>query len=90
LLAIVSEIKNEILGNVADTSNIICKLLEKVMLSNQHQLPFSEFGTRRRFSYEVQDKVIAHLKRTSLNFTGTSNCHFAMKYDMKMMGDSSA
>lgn len=86
LLAIVSEIKNEILGNVADTSNIICKLLEKVMLSNQHQLPFSEFGTRRRFSYEVQDKVIAHLKRTSLNFTGTSNCHFAMKYDMKMMG----
>lgn len=86
LLAIVSEIKNQTLGNIADMDDIICKLSEKVTLSNEHQLSFSEFGTRRRFSFDVQDKVIGYLKQTSQYCTGTSNCHFAMKYGMKPMG----
>lgn len=86
LLAIVSEIKNCSLGNVPDWDGIISKLSEKVMLSNEHHLPFSEFGTRRRFSFDVQDKVIGYLKQTSKYCTGTSNCLFAMKYGMKPMG----
>lgn len=86
LLAIVSEIKNQTLGNVADLEDIISKLSEKVMLSNEHELSFSEFGTRRRFSFEVQDKVISYLKQTSKYCTGTSNCYFAMKYGIKPMG----
>ena len=56
LLAIVSEIKNQTQGNVANPEEIICKLSEKVVLSNEHQLSFSEFGTRRRFSFDVQDR----------------------------------
>ena len=86
LLAIVSEIKNQIQGNVANTEEIICKLSEKVVLSNEHQLSFSEFGTRRRFSFDVQDSVISYLKKSAHYCTGTSNCYFAMKYEMKMMG----
>lgn len=86
LLAIVSEIKNQIQGNVANTEEIICKLSEKVVLSNEHQLSFSEFGTRRRFSFDVQDRVIEYLKKSAHYCTGTSNCYFAMKYEMKMMG----
>lgn len=86
LLAIVSEIKNQIQGNVANTEEIICKLSEKVVLSNEHQLSFSEFGTRRRFSFDVQDRVISYLKKSAHYCTGTSNCHFAMNYEMKMMG----
>ena len=86
LLAIVSEIKNQIQGNVANTEEIICKLSEKVVLSNEHQLSFSEFGTRRRFSFDVQDRVISYLKKSAHYCTGTSNCYFAMKYEMKMMG----
>ncbi len=86
LLAIVSEIKNQIQGNVANTEEIICKLSEKVILSNEHQLSFSEFGTRRRFSFDVQDRVINYLKKSAHYCTGTSNCYFAMKYEMKMMG----
>lgn len=86
LLAIVSEIKNQIQGNVANTEEIICKLSEKVVLSNEHQLSFSEFGTRRRFSFDVQDRVIEYLKKSAHYCTGTSNCYFAMKYKMKMMG----
>ena len=86
LLAIVSEIKNRFFGHVADMNGILCKLSEKIELSNQHQLRFSEFGTRRRFSIDVQEAVIKKLNETAQYCTGTSNCNFAMKYGMKMMG----
>ena len=46
-------------------SEILCKLSEKVELSNQHQLRFSEFGTRRRFSIDVQETVIKRLNDTA-------------------------
>ena len=79
LLAIVSEIKNRFFGHVADMNGILCKLSEKIELSNQHQLRFSEFGTRRRFSIDVQEAVIKKLNETAQYCTGTSNCNFAMK-----------
>ena len=86
LLAIVSEIKNQSSGNVANLEDILYKLSEKTELSNKHQLLFSEFGTRRRFSFDVQNQVIEHLKQTAHYCIGTSKCHFAMKYGMKPMG----
>lgn len=86
LLAIVSEILNESLGREADMEYVIEKLEKKVDISNKHHLSFSEFGTRRRFSGEVQDKVIEYLTRHAQYCTGTSNCYFAMKYDVKPMG----
>lgn len=86
LLAIVSELKNRFSGNIADIGEVLHNLTEKVTLSNDYQLPFSEFGTRRRFSVDVQETVIKHLKETSRYCTGTSNCHFAMKYGIRMMG----
>lgn len=86
LLAIVSEIKNQSSGNVANLEDILYKLSEKTELSNKHQLLFSEFGTRRRFSFDVQNQVIGHLKQTAHYCIDTSNCHFAMKYGMKPMG----
>ncbi len=86
LLALVSELKNRTLGNVPDMKDILCKLSEKVTLSNEHRISFSEFGTRRRFSFDVQDRVIGYLKEASLYCTGTSNCYFAMKHGMKPMG----
>lgn len=86
LLALVSEIKNRVLGYTVHPEDMITRLSGKIGLSNEHRLFFSEFGTRRRFSCAVQDKVIAYLKQASRYCTGTSNCHFAMKYDMKMMG----
>ena len=61
-------------------------LVEKIKIANSNEMLFSEFGTRRRFNYEVQDKVIDCLKRLSNTCVGTSNVHFAMKYDMKPIG----
>ena len=86
LLAIVSEIKNKYSGYKIDREYVLSRLKEMVELSNQNKMPFSEFGTRRRFSYEVQELVIDYLKKNSLYCTGTSNCHLAMKYNMLMMG----
>lgn len=54
ILAIVSEVRNAWLSNTPD-SDWKQRLYDKVQMSNQHALPFSEFGTRRRFSYEVQE-----------------------------------
>lgn len=86
LLAIVSEIKNQFLNRIPDKQAILAKLAEKVNLSNAHQMLFSEFGTRRRFSFDVQKLVVEYLKEHAQYCTGTSNCHLAMKYDMRPMG----
>lgn len=86
LLAIVSEIRNEMMGYAADNDDVISRLYEKVKLSNDNQLSFSEFGTRRRFSFDIQDAVICYINEQSIYCTGTSNCYFAKKYRMKMIG----
>lgn len=86
LLALVSEIKNLFFNQKPDKDTIIEKLSSKVELSNANAMPFSEFGTRRRFSFEVHEMVVAYLKKYSKYCIGTSNCYLAMKYDMKPMG----
>ncbi|TFK70289.1 nicotinate phosphoribosyltransferase [Pluteus cervinus] len=53
---------------------------------------FSEFGTRRRRSYQTQDIVIQSLIRASQSLpgqgklAGTSNVHFAHKYNIPAIG----
>lgn len=86
LLAIVSEIRNQFLNRIPDKEVLIAKLVDKVKLSNEHQMPFSEFGTRRRFSFDVHKLVVSYLKENARYCTGTSNCYLAMKYDMLPMG----
>lgn len=86
ILAIVSELRNKMLENNVLIDDVLRRLRPKVDLSNKNALKFSEFGTRRRFSYLVQDTVMQYLKENSIYCTGTSNVHFAMKYDMNVMG----
>jgi nicotinate phosphoribosyltransferase len=48
---------------------------------------FTDFGTRRRRSYEAQDIVVRTFKESGVcNFFGTSNMHFAHKYGIKVVG----
>ena len=86
ILAIVSECRNKWLGYTFIMDDMLKKLDEKIALSNAHQLKFSEFGMRRRFSYNVQDKVCERLKERATYCTGTSNVHMAMRHGMKVMG----
>lgn len=67
------------------------KLDEKIALlkgkANLEEFRFSDFGTRRRFSFEWQNKVIAKLKQElPINFTGTSNVYFAWKHGLTPIG----
>lgn len=53
---------------------------------------FSDFGTRRRASFQAQDTVIKAMKECQEaiggpgRFIGTSNVYFAMKYDLVPVG----
>ena len=80
----VPEVNND--SKPIDWDLTMSKLKDKVDLANENGVLFSEFGTRRRFSYEVQDKVCAYLKEHAKTCVGTSNVHFAMKYNMRPCG----
>ena len=81
---LIPEVNNE--GKVIDWDYTMNKLKEKVDIANKNGMLFSEFGTRRRFSQEVQDKVCKYLKENAKTCVGTSNVYFALKYGMKPIG----
>ena len=87
ILAIVSEVYNYWMNNKLDVIDAIKKLDAKINLAIENNLKFSEFGTRRRYSFELHKLVVDRLnERCSINCTGTSNVYLAMKYNMKPMG----
>lgn len=48
---------------------------------------WSEFGTRRRYSKDMQDWLIKYIVDQKIpGFVGTSNVYFAMKYGVKAQG----
>jgi nicotinate phosphoribosyltransferase len=59
----------------------------KARKMKQLQAEYSDFGTRRRFSFDVHDSVIKTLKENSGEyFKGTSNVFLAMKHDLLPLG----
>jgi nicotinate phosphoribosyltransferase len=52
-----------------------------------HGIGYSEFGTRRRYSYEIQNEVISDMKTfCPENMLGTSNPHFARLHNLMVAG----
>ncbi len=84
VLSTVSAVVNE--HNAVDMQKVIERLDKKIELSNSTGLRFSDFGTRRRFSFEVHRQVMMRLKERATNCAGTSNCHLARLLGMKMIG----
>jgi len=87
ILAIVAECRNKWLG-VSASMELVLQLLErKVNIANENQMKFAEFGTRRRFSFAVQDEVVKYLKeKCPVYCVGTSNVYLAMRYNMMPSG----
>ncbi|MBQ6015345.1 MAG: nicotinate phosphoribosyltransferase [Bacteroidales bacterium] len=87
ILAIVAELRNKVRGNKVDKAKALAILDAKLEIANENALLFSEFGTRRRFSSELHDVIVAELKEKCPEYcAGTSNVYFAMKYDMTPIG----
>jgi len=86
ILAIVSELLTKKQGMI-NVSEAIDKLDKKINIANENSLKFSEFGTRRRASFNLHDLIVQRLKeKCPINCVGTSNVYFAMKYNMLPVG----
>lgn len=88
LMAMISELYFEMTNQSplpeAEISDIADK---KMQFYKNLNIKVADFGTRRRFSYHNHDLVIQTLKKYYGGaFTGTSNVHLAMKYDLTPIG----
>lgn len=86
ILALLSEMTNEYNGRVADMIEVRKRLDRKIDLGNENELRTSEFGTRRRFSFDVQEAVVLRCKERFKYFSGTSNVYLAKKYNLTPIG----
>lgn len=85
LMAIISELYFRLTGQNAD--NFELRAIEKAKEFAAIGAEISEFGTRRRYSFDVQSRIIEILKQyTGKYMNGTSNVYFAMKYDLLPIG----
>ena len=61
--------------------------IEKAMRMKNHGITFSLFGMRRRFSFDVEDRVTELLKmHAGDSFYGTSNVYMAYKHNLNVSG----
>lgn len=96
ILATVSELSHIRRGDMLnyDKRKEYNKIYKKGLYLIENNIFFSDFGTRRRFSFDHQDLVIRALIEAQNDskkkcFVGTSNVYFAMKYGLKPIGTMS-
>ncbi len=72
----------ELLSNYKESVEEMIKSIKENPIGN-----FSDFGFRRRLSYEAQDYLIKRFTEERVTgFIGTSNVYLAMKYGIRAMG----
>ena len=90
VLPIFSELRNRAYGyntmSESAKSEAIDLLREQINLSNEHHLPFSEFGLRRRFSAVWQDQVDDIIKKEAKYCVGNSSVYQAFRLDQPAVG----
>ena len=97
ILSTISELMHELQGDFEryDAALERKRAIEKSERIFGAGLVFGDMGTRRRFSFDHQDMVIAAMKEVYDSkkwpgtFTGTSNVWFAMKHGTKCLGTMS-
>ena len=86
ILAIYSEIRNTILDTTENhgysESEAIRILRQKLNYANENNVPFAEFGTRRRYNGSLHDEICHTIKNESKTCNSTSNVYYAMKWNL--------
>lgn len=89
ILTIVSELYFLETGQHIDIDSdiIMNNDINKIQTLQEHNAYHADFGTRRRYSYDNQDRFVKLCKeKGNHTFVGTSNVHFSIKYDIKAIG----
>jgi len=85
LMAMISELYFQMTGQ--RPMEVEERALQKAKQFVALNVELSEFGMRRRYSFDVQDRVIGVLKNNMSGLlNGTSNVYLAMKHDLIPMG----
>lgn len=87
ILAIVSELYYRATGKTPDWSYMESTTIEKASKLRESGITFSLFGMRRRFSFEIENRVTELLKHhAGDSFYGTSNMYLAFKHHLNVSG----
>jgi nicotinate phosphoribosyltransferase len=86
LMAIISELYFKMTGKTYDNLEFMKKAKIKAVKMFNAGVKWSDFGTRRRFSFDTQNLLNFIMKDYAPNFIGTSNPYFAMKYSLSPIG----
>ncbi len=85
LMAIISELFFEMTGQ-HPVKGWTERIDEKSEFASENEIFVADFGTRRRFSYDVQNELVSTMASTCWHFVGTSNLHFAHIHGVKPIG----
>lgn len=87
ILATVSELFFREMGKYPDRKYMEDAAIEKAMKMKENDISFSLFGMRRRFSFDVEDRVTELLKQNAgASLFGTSNVYMAYKHNLNVSG----
>ncbi len=85
LMALISELYFKLSGQ--KPAEVEHQAAYKAQKLAEMQADFSDFGTRRRFSFRVHDQVVGTLKANAGQYLkGTSNLYLAIKYNLTPIG----
>ena len=87
ILATVSELWFRESGQHPDVGYMEQAAIDKAIRMKEHGITFSLFGMRRRFSFDVEDRVTELLKQhAGESLFGTSNVYMAYKHNINVSG----
>jgi nicotinate phosphoribosyltransferase len=86
LMALISELYFRLTGKTCDMADFHTKTIAKADKMLNAGVKWSDFGTRRRFSFATQDALNEIMKNYTPGYIGTSNPFFAMKYNLRPIG----
>ena len=87
LLSMVSEVYYQFNHLIPENDTVIIeKTRQKMDGFASLNVKIAEFGTRRRFSFHIQDVVVKTMMNYKDTFVGTSNVYLAYRYNSKPIG----